>query len=264
MNWQFAYNYLNPKIKNNFILDMNPLSKANILCVTTLSAFVTFNPYYAFVISFCFILISIWAKCFKSYISIYWKIIVLFASLLFLVRAAFTNGSEVLFQFGGIHVTHEGIQLGLISAALVIEFSGAFILFMKTTEMEDLVYMLEQKGMSHVFSYIILSAFQTIKDLSKSSRTIMDSQKCRGIETDGNMIKRATAFIPILGPLVLGAISNAEEKTIAMDARAFSAQKKHSNLLRLRPIPMNEKIIVIFFDVIFILIVIWRIYSWIQ
>lgn len=264
MDWQFAHDYLKPRRSNNFILDMNPLSKANILCVMTLSAFVLFNPWYAFALSFIYILLSIWAGCFKSFFSIFWKIAVFFASLLFLVRAAFTNGSSVLFRFGGIHVTPEGIELGLVSAALVMAFSGAFILFIKTTEMSHLVYMLEQKGMSHVFSYIILSAFQTITDLSKSANTIMDSQKCRGIETEGGIFHRAKAFIPILGPLVLGAIANAEEKTIAMDARAFSAPSKHTNLLKLRPMPGYERALVIFFDLAFAGILIWRIVSWIQ
>jgi possible cobalt transport protein len=179
------------------------------------------------------------------------------------VRAAFTNGSEVLFQLGGIHVTPEGIHLGLISAGLVMAFSGAFILFIKTTEMEELVWVLEQKGMSHTFSYIVLSAFQTIIDLGKSAQTIMDSQKCRGIETEGGMMTRAKAFIPILGPLVLGAISNAEEKTIAMDARAFSSPTKHTSLMLLKEPPLAEKLVVWAFDLALLALIAWRIYTWI-
>ena len=264
MDWSFAHDYLKPRLKGNYILDMNPISKANILFVITLSAFVIFDAAYAFILSGIMVLLAILAGKFKSFMNIYWKIIVFFASLLFLVRAAFTQGSVVLFQLGGIHVTPEGIQLGLLSAALVMEFSGAFILFIETTEMDELVYMLEKKGMSHTFSYIILSAFQTIKDLSKSSQTIMDSQKCRGIETEGGLLSRAKAFVPILGPLVLGAISNAEEKSIAMDARAFSAPSKHTSLLRLRDIPTSEHIMVYLFDLAFLLVVIGRVYVWIR
>ncbi|WP_196594245.1 energy-coupling factor transporter transmembrane component T family protein [Pectinatus sottacetonis] len=264
LEWQFAYDYLKPKHKNNFILDMNPLSKANILFVTAASAFVIFNYYYAFALSLVYILLAAAARKFKGFISIYWKIVVFFASLLFLVRAAFTSGTKILFQFGGIHVTNEGIALGLISAALVMEFSGAFILFMKTTDMSDLVYMLEKHGMSHIFSYIILSAFQMINDLGKSAITIMDSQKCRGIETEGNFLQRAKAFIPILGPLVLSAIAGAEEKSIAMDARAFSAPGRHTSLVTLRRIPLSEHLLVILFDLAFIIILAWRITTWIK
>lgn len=264
MKNDYAYNFLKPKIKGNFILDLNPISKLNILLVMALSGFFVFNYYYGFAISLLYIILAVWSKCFKGFISIYWKIVICFSSLLFIVRAAFTNGEVILFQFAGIHVTNEGIFLGLISAALVTEFSGAFILFMKITDMEDLVYTLEKHGMSHVMSYIILSAFQTIKDLSKSSKMILDSQKCRGIETEGNILQRAKAFIPILGPLVLGAISSAEEKTIAMDARAFSAQKKHTNLIKLKKISISEYVLVIIFDLIFLGIIVWRIFEWIK
>lgn len=264
MDWSFTKEYLKPRSKGNFILDLNPLSKANILLVLTLSAFVVFDYRYGFALSLVFLLISVVARRFKPFFSLFWKVAVYFASLLFLVRAAFTNGSEILFEFGGIHVTPEGIHLGVLSASLVLSFSASFILFIKVTEMDELVYMLERKGMSHTFSYIILSAFQTITDLSKSSQTIMDSQRCRGIETEGNMLHRAKAFIPILGPLVLDAISNAEEKSIAMDARAFSAPGEHTSLLVLRPLPLYEKIMVVLFDVAFLLLLVWRIVTWIK
>lgn len=263
MDWSFAHDYLKPRLKGNFILDMNTMSKANILIAMTLSAFVVFDVAYAFALTALILVFAALAGKFRSFFKVYWKIVVFFASLLFLVRAAFTNGSVVLFQLGGIHVTPEGIHLGLISAALVMEFSGAFILFMETTEMDELVYMLEKKGMSHTFSYIILSAFQTIKDLSKSSQTIMDSQRCRGIETEGSIVNRAKAFVPVLGPLVLGAISNAEEKSIAMDARAFSAPNKHTSLLLLRKVPTSEQLLVWVFDLALILTIIGRIYVWI-
>lgn len=263
LDWSFTDTFLRPRIKGNVLLDMNPMSKANILASLTVSAFILFDIVYAFILSGVMVLLATCAGRLKSFVSVYWKIVVFFASLLFLVRAAFTNGSEVLFQLGGIHVTPEGIHLGLISAGLVMAFSGAFILFIKTTEMEELVWVLEQKGMSHTFSYIVLSAFQTIIDLGKSAQTIMDSQKCRGIETEGGMMTRAKAFIPILGPLVLGAISNAEEKTIAMDARAFSSPTKHTSLMLLKEPPLAEKLVVWAFDLALLILIAWRIYTWI-
>ena len=253
LDWSFTDAFLRPRIKGNVLLDMNPMSKANILASLTVSAFILFDIVYAFILSGVMVLLAACAGRLRSFVSVYWKIVVFFASLLFLVRAAFTNGSEVLFQLGGIHVTPEGIHLGLISAGLVMAFSGAFILFIKTTEMEELVWVLEQKGMSHTFSYIVLSAFQTI----------MDSQKCRGIETEGGMMTRAKAFIPILGPLVLGAISNAEEKTIAMDARAFSSPTKHTSLMLLKEPPLAEKLVVWAFDLALLVLIAWRIYTWI-
>ena len=51
LDWSFAHDYLKPRLKGNFILDMNPMSKANILIAMTLSAFVVFDVAYAFALT---------------------------------------------------------------------------------------------------------------------------------------------------------------------------------------------------------------------
>jgi energy-coupling factor transporter transmembrane protein EcfT len=129
--------------------------------------------------------------------------------------------------------------------------------------MKDLMYALEKKGMSHVASYITLSSFQSIADLGENAKVIMESQKARGIETEGNVFKRMKAYIPVMGPLVLNAITSTEEKTIAMDARAFSAKVEHSFLCDLKPVPVWEKLLVAIFDAAFLALVVWRILLWV-
>jgi len=97
--------------------------------------------------------------------------------------------------------------------------------------------------MSHENSFIMLASMQNIIDLKLASVTILESQKSRGIETEGNIIVRAKAFFPTLGPLLLGAIASTEEKAIAMDARAFSVKRKHTFLRELAPATTGQKIL---------------------
>ena len=110
-------------------------------------------------------------------------------------------------------------------------------------KMKDLMLALENRGVTHVASYIMLSSMQSIIDMKKSADTILESQKARGIETDGNLIVRMKAFFPTLGPILLSAMSGTEEKAIAMDARAFSHEGGHTYLRVLRPIPVWEYIV---------------------
>jgi len=100
-----------------------------------------------------------------------------------------------------------------------------------------------------------------MKDLKKNMETIMESQKARGIETEGGIVIRVKAFFPILGPLILGAISGTEEKSIAMDARAFSAKCQHTFLRELKPVPVYEKIIVLLVNLFFAASVGFKIYT---
>lgn len=263
MDYDFVEQYRKPKRYGNPIRDLNPMSKANLLLVLGLSPFIIQNYIFGFGMVGVFILLSVLAGCFKSFFSMYWKVLILFGVFLFLVKAAFSPGEHVLFQIWGICVTTESIQSGLKIVSLVLAFSGAFILFVKTTPMEDFTYALEQKGVSHMVSFVILSSFQTITDLGQSAQVIMESQKARGIETEGNVLQRAKAYIPVMGPLVLNAISSTEEKSIAMDARAFSAPVEHTFLSELPEVGTGEKILVAAFDIAFIGLIIGRIALWV-
>ncbi len=54
----------------------------------------------------------------------------------------------------------------------------------------------------------------------------MESQSARGIETEGNVLVRSKAFLPVLGPVILSSIAATEERTITMETRAFYAPAK--------------------------------------
>lgn len=263
MNYDFVEKYRQPKRTGNIICDLNPFSKLNLMLVLGLAPFIVQNYIFGFCMVGFFILASALAGCFKSFFSLYWKVLILFGVFLFAVKAAFSPGEHVLWQKWGICVTTESIASGLNIVSLVLAFSGAFILFVKTTPMEDLTYAMEQKGMSHMVSFAILSSFQTITDLGQNAQIIMESQKARGIETEGNLFQRAKAYIPVMGPLVLNAISSTEEKSIAMDARAFSAPIEHTFLSELPKVTTEEKVVIALFDIVFVGLIIGRVLLWV-
>jgi energy-coupling factor transport system permease protein len=63
----------------------------------------------------------------------------------------------------------------------------------------------------------------------------MDAQKSRGLELEkGNFLKRIRNFIPILIPLIVGAIRRSLELAEAMESRAFGAKKERTSLYLLR------------------------------
>ena len=140
------------------------MSKLNLMFVFGLLPFLIQNYWFGFGMVLFFMAVAKLAGKFQTFFKLYWKVLLLFGVFLFLVKAAFSPGEHVLYQLGGICVTTESIADGLNIVSLVLAFSGAFILFSKTTPMEDLTYSLEKKGVSHVVSFIILSSSQTIKD----------------------------------------------------------------------------------------------------
>lgn len=261
-NIEFANQFLEPKRTGNLIKDLNPLNKLNIFFLLGLSVFFVRDYRYGFGVVIFLLVVAAAAQCLRSYLKVYWKILLMFGVFLFALKAAFAPGEDIIWQKWGIHISVESIHAALILTSGVLAFCGAVIMFVQTTQWSDLTFALEKKGVSHTASFVILSSFQTISDLGANARVIMDSQKARGIETEGNLVKRIKAYIPVMGPLVLNAISSVEEKSIAMDARAFSAAGEHTYLVELAEVKPAEKIFVIAIDILFVLLIVWRISTW--
>lgn len=244
---------------DNWFLAFNPLSKLNILFVLGFSSMLINDWRYGFTLSILLCVLAFAVNRGVKFLKPFSVIVLIFGFFTLVIRQFSVEGTTVLFTlFGILPVTEEALVNGLNTASYLLGFSGAVILFFVTTEMRDLMYVLEQKGMSHEVSYIVLASFQTIIDLRKNAELIMESQKARGIETEGSVMNRIRAFFPILGPLVLGAISGTEEKSIAMDARAFSVKCKHTFLRELRPAPAWEKILTAAADICFVLLVVYK------
>lgn len=255
----FVHKFLDYQTYGNWFKDLNPLSKLNILLVLAFTALVAQNIIFAFCLCVGYYILAAYIGEFKYFTKIYNKVVATILVFLIILRQLSVHGDTVLFSIFGWQWTLEALYAALKLSGILLGFSGAVILFYAATPMRDLMYALEQKGVSHTTSYIILASFTTVTDLNASVNTIFESQKARGIEVEGNIITRIKAFFPILSPLLLGAMSSAEEKSIAMDARAFSIDAKHTFLRELRPVPQWEKALVVAIDVIFAAVCVFRI-----
>ena len=233
MDSDFVNNFRRPQQVSNPILNLHPFVKLNLMLVLCILNFLLRNLYFSASLCVTALLIALLAGCFLSFFKLYWKVFLFFGIFWFFFKASFSGGENVLFQFAGIKITSEGIQTGLRSSFLVLGFSGIFLLFFQLTPMSKLMLAFENIGLSRSASFVFLSTFQSIQDLSVNARVIMESQKSRGIETEGNVFVRLKAYIPVLGPLVLNAVASTEEKVIAMEARAFSAMRHSSHLCEL-------------------------------
>lgn len=240
--------YMNYQITGNFFNDMNPLVKLNIFLAVGIIGILIGS--YKVQIAFCavYYILAAVGKKFKNFAGIYTGLggmILLFSVI---VRQLSVEGNQIIFSVFGWKWTWEALENAFNITFTLLVFSGTVILFFCFTEMRDLMYAFERKGVSHESSYVILSSLQTITDLKKTSQTIMDSQKARGVETEGSIWKRLKALVPVISPLFLSALAATEEKTVAMDARAFSVEREHTFLRVLKPTPAYETVVAVLAD----------------
>lgn len=240
----FIDGFRRPAARGNWVRDMNPISV--FLVLGSLAAVAVAVPGIAAPATVCaaVVLVSLVGGVGRSFVSAYLKLWIAVGLLLFVLRAAFFQGGHVLFTFGAIAVTTEGVVDGLRFSLVVMAISGAVTLYFALVPIKYSMLALELKGVTPRATYVLLASFQAITDLGKNARLIMDAQKSRGIETEGNVVQRFRAFVPVLAPVFLSAMAATEEKAIALDARAFNSRGARSHLVSLRATPTWEILLV--------------------
>ncbi|MCL1884192.1 MAG: energy-coupling factor transporter transmembrane protein EcfT [Defluviitaleaceae bacterium] len=141
-----------------------------------------------------------------------------------------TPGENIIFQFGFIRLTEEGIRLAIMMISrLVLLILGSSILTLTTSpiQLTDGIEALLKplkiiKVPSHDIAMMMTIALRFIPVLSDELDKITKAQKARGADFEsGGLVKRARNLIPILVPLFVSAFKRADELATAMEARCY-------------------------------------------
>jgi energy-coupling factor transport system permease protein len=147
------------------------------------------------------------------------------------IQTLFLGKGAAFFEFGPFSPTLEGAMLAVKSAGRILLVMADFILFSLATRPDTLMISLKQSGLPGGLAYIIVTTLQLVPRFVAKANTILDAQRSRGLETQGNMIVRAKALLPLVLPLVIGSLLEVEERAIAIEARAFNSTKTETSLI---------------------------------
>lgn len=141
------------------------------------------------------------------------------------------KGDTLLVDFWIIHIYLEGIiNAALIILRVILLLIGTSVILTYTTTPLALTDGLEQllnplskiKVPVHEFSLMMTIALRFIPTLVEETTKIMNAQKARGVDfSEGSLVKRAKALVPILVPLFASAIRRADELAVAMECRCY-------------------------------------------
>lgn len=134
----------------------------------------------------------------------------------------FPGGETVLFRLGPIAATAEGLGFAVEILARILAISGAITLFYLTTRPADLVVDLEHRGVPSRVAFVANASVQTVPAMVDRAAAITAAQRARGLDTEASVWRRVRGIVPIVGPVILGSIGEVEERTMALEARAFS------------------------------------------
>lgn len=245
-------------MKKDFFKKLYPLTKLYLALALIISAFIIPSHIYDYsMIIICGIIVSfenklkIYSK--RIFLSLFW----LFTAI-FIIQSLFIPAGEVWLKFGFISVYKEGVMKAIGLTSKLTAIVSALTMLTLITPVKDFTLALEKKGLNPKAAFILMLTLQTIPEMKKQADVIMDSQKARGIETEGNVFVRAKALIPIFIPLVLSSIANTEERAITLEARGFSVGEKRTILYDIKE-TKNDKIMKVILVIFIVLSIVWRV-----
>lgn len=166
----------------------------------------------------------------------------LMASIVLINAFLLPGARDVLISVGPLALTGSGLTFGLQVAARLLAASLALAVIFLTTDVDDLLSELERRGLGRRASFVVGAALTTVPRTIERAKGIVDSQRARGLDTEGRFWRRARGVLPLAGPLVFGALAEVEEQTMALEARAFSAPGRRTLLRSLPDAPIERSI----------------------
>jgi len=121
-----------------------------------------------------------------------------------------------------------------VIAVRFLAIVGSTSIFFLTTPPDELELVMKWFRLPRDIVFAFVTAVRFVPVLMMDALQIMDAQKSRGLELQkGNIFSRFRRFIPILIPLIVDAVLRSGDLAEAMEARAYGAVKKPTNLYQL-------------------------------
>jgi energy-coupling factor transport system permease protein len=131
-------------------------------------------------------------------------------------------GTTVLFQIGPFDATAEGVDFAGQTLIRLFAISLSIGLFVLTTQPRAFVFDLERRGVPPRFAFVAVATIEAIPTLVERANVIGESQRARGLDTEGSFRARIRGVLPLIGPVIIGSLTDVEERSLALESRAFS------------------------------------------
>lgn len=214
--------------RHSILHRLDPLTKLLYVFVCIAITFIYPNLYFALSIMAISLLLLVIGRVFIRILPIIAISLLLIISIIIVQGIFHPQNETVFFTIASVSFYKEGLSYAALLTSRVINMISAFAVLILTTKPDELVDRLLRKGLPPKLGYIFLSIFQLIPQMQATMGKITDAQRSRGMETEGNLLTRIKAFLPLIGPLVLNALNDTKERSLAIEMRGFNSKRKRS------------------------------------
>jgi energy-coupling factor transport system permease protein len=219
---------------DSFFHRMDPTWKFIWSLVVVTTVILNFDiPYNLAWLAYALILILVVARIpFKQYLASV-ALFVMIGFFMFTWDAVYyAEEAHVLFAWGPINVTQEGILEGLGVFFRIVTIVSLSIIFTLTTDPGRMVESFIQVGrIPYRIGYTAYAVLRFIPLYENEAQIMMHAHQIRGVgETGKGPLARLKLYRSTLIPLLVSGIRRAQRLSIAMDSRAFGAYEKQTVL----------------------------------
>jgi energy-coupling factor transport system permease protein len=180
---------------------------------------------------------------------------------MFVLVFVFTLVVWTFFFRGRFAPTRAGFLYGLSTAIRLDTFLAAGLLFLSTTRVEEIAYAigclrmpwvglvriggfhlprLRWVRVPHNVGFTLTLAFRLVPVFYDSALAVVQAQRCRGLELHrGGLVRRLRRFVPVLVPVLIGALRRADRMAMALELRGFNSGRPRTTYLRARAGPAD-------------------------
>lgn len=141
-------------------------------------------------------------------------------------------GATVLFTIGPFDATAEGVDFAGQTLVRLLAISTSIGLFGLTTHPAAFVLDLERRGLSPRFAFVALNTIEAVPSMVERASVIQWAQRARGLDTEGSLRARVRGVLPLIGPVILSSLTEVEERSLALEVRAFGRPGRRELLWR--------------------------------
>jgi energy-coupling factor transport system permease protein len=205
---------------------LNPLTKAVIATVGSIGAFLLGGYVGPIAIVVLMLALAAVAGVLPQLVRASLLLTLPIAISVVLVSVFTRAGTTVIFQIGPFDATVEGVDFALQTLVRLFAISTSLGLFVLTTAPRAFVFDLERRGVSPRIAFVAVATIEAVPTLVDRAAIIGESQRARGLDTEGSLRARLRGILPMVGPVILTSLTEVEERSLALESRAFSRPGK--------------------------------------
>lgn len=214
--------------------ELNPTTKLIIAFAEALIAFVVRGWTGPLVVLVIVIASALVARVGRALVPFGLATIPLVVSILLVNTFLYPGATDRIVTIGPLGPTWTGLAEAIQATLRVVAFALSVALLGLTTAPDQLAGDLERRGIGRRAIFVLSATIRTVPRMLERAGEITEAQRARALDTEGGIRARLRGVLPLAGPLVLGALTDVEERTMALEARGFSAPGRRT-VLRVLP-----------------------------